>query len=254
MGRAELRRQAKFEAKKISVDTVSQKTKIKVDLLMQWRQQEHDELERQICLEYQKKLERAEDLILAAMVFSSMLAVRDTWKLKLDLQKYFDNLMMERDLAFSGQGSEGILKAMERVEKESGGMKFEFDAMDLNQEFHIGDWEANTDIEDMTPIKAYEHGWSEFGTISNIMHTCIFADEMYGKTMLIDGEEITMGKPELQQMINTINNRCRELLKHDDGKQLYGTGKLGKLMQKVEKETGLNFGDYAREKVNLYGM
>lgn len=251
--RAELRRQQKLEMKKIPVEDVSKKTNVKVDLLMQWRKQEHDELERQICLEYQKKLERAEDMILAAMVFSAMNAVRDTWKLKLDLQKFFDNLMMERDLAFQGKNNEGIKKAMERVVKESG-MQFEFDLMDLNQEFHLGEWKSNADIEEMTPLQAYQHGWSEYGTLSNVMHTCIFADEMYGKTMVIDGDQVTIGKPELQQMITTINNRCRELLKHDDGKQYYGTGKLGKLLSKVESETGLSFGKMARDKVDLYGM
>lgn len=235
MGRAEIRRQQKAEGKKISVETVSQKSKIGVETLIKWREQEHEELSKQIASEYRRRLERAEDLIMSAMVFAAMNAVRDTWKLKLDLQKFFDNLMMERDIAFTGENSEGIRKSMKRAEEESG-MEFHFDDINLEAELCQSDFDLSTEIQSMSPDRAYDYGWCNAILVGNIINTAVFADKMLDRGF--DASEI-------QKLITEANNTARNM---NDG-----NGKVTNFLINLRKR-GIDLGDYNLKKLKEFRL
>lgn len=235
MGRAELRRQQKAEAKKIGVETVSRKTNLSVETLVKWREQEHDELVKQIETEYRRKLEKAEDLIMAAMIFSAMNAVRDSWKTKLDLKKYYENLMLERDLAFGTDSVAGIKRAKERAEAESG-MEFEYSDMDLNKEFNCGDWDLYTEINSMTPNRAYDFGYANASILGNIINTSIYVDQMLKR-----GYE----RSEIMKIITESNYTARRMRE--------GDGDVTKLLLSIKKR-GIDFGEDTFKKLKEFRM
>lgn len=218
----------------ITPEEVASASGLGLQKLLYWKKQETQEIEQRICKEYQKKLRRAEEYIETMCTFSLINTLFSLYKIKFNLSKLMETYEIEKAKCLHF----GMIDAARRAQALCGA-QIEYDDMDLNQEFHLGDWDssANMKIAEMTPNQAYNYGWSESEKVTNVINTAVFVDAMIKKGMSTE---------EVGNIVVSANQKIHTFVE--------GSGEFEKFLYALRDDGGVHLGDAAFEIIHKYGL
>lgn len=214
--RAEIRRNAREAEKKKSVSmspivkqekSMANAMGVPVQRLMEWQEQITKEVEERIIKNYQQAYFRAEELVQLSGLLIAVLSIREAWNSKLNLEKYIDAYKRIADkYIWDGRHlQDGIRDMMNQIKQYE--IQFEFDDIDINREFRMGEYDWRDEIDRCTPSQAYDIGFNRASVLENIIDTVLFTDIMLSEGFKAD---------KIQKVINACNVSAKTIL---DGSQ-----------------------------------